>query len=70
MRPKVYQLLEMCVEYGVERGYNRAHKHNDNPSEAAIKESIHNCVMGEICDWFDFDGGTSCGNETNENKSW
>lgn len=67
MRPKVYQLLEMCVEYGVERGYNRAFKHNDEPDEAAIKESIQNCVMGEICEWFDFEEGNFNGNEI---KGW
>lgn len=67
MRPKVYQLLEQCVEYGIERGWNRAHKHTESPTEEQIKEQIHSCIMGDICDWFEFEEGKS--GET-EIKGW
>lgn len=67
MRPKTFQLLERCVEYGVGRGYTRAHKHTDSPTEDQIKEQIQSCIMDEICEWFDFDEGIFNGSE---NKSW
>ena len=52
--PKVYQLLERCVEDGVDYGYMRAHKHCDAPTEASLKDNIQQAVMNEICEWFDF----------------
>ena len=47
--------MEMAVSSGVEYGYNRAHKHNDSPSEGEIKEAIIKAVMDDICDWFVFE---------------
>lgn len=55
MKPDAYKLLDMCVENGVNLGYRRAYKHNDNPSEEAIKDHIQNAVMAEIAEWFQFD---------------
>lgn len=53
MRPNVYKLIERCVEDGVSYGYTRAHKHEDNPSQAHIEDQIIQAVMNEICEWFD-----------------
>lgn len=47
--------MEMAVSAGVEYGYNRAHKHNDSPSEGEIKEAIIKAVMDEIGQWFVFE---------------
>jgi hypothetical protein len=55
MRPKARILLEECIERGVRRGYTRAHKHNETPSEATIYEEIENCIMSEIYEYFQFD---------------
>ncbi len=55
MRPDAYKLLEMCVENGVNLGYNRAFKHNDDPSEEVIKDYIQTAIMAEISEWFTFD---------------
>lgn len=55
MRANEYRLLDEAVEMGVTRGYNRAFKHTDAPTEEQIKDSIHNAVMGAICEWFIFD---------------
>ena len=54
MKAKEYDVLEMAVEQGVMWGWQHAHKHNPEPSEAEIKERIVNDVMNEICGWFDF----------------
>ncbi len=55
MRPDAYKLLDMCVENGINLGYNRAYKHNDSPSETVIKEYMQTAVMEEIAEWFVFE---------------
>lgn len=55
MKPNAYKLLMQCVETGIALGWNRAHKHNDEPSEEAIKLAIERAIETEICEWFDFD---------------
>jgi hypothetical protein len=55
VRPKLLLVLEECIERGVRRGYSRAHKYVENPDENAIFESIENCIMSEIYEWFDFE---------------
>ena len=56
MVPKTYALLDRCVEEGIQYGWNRAHKHTDTPDEIWIREQIHQAIMNEISDWFDFKG--------------
>ena len=53
LRPKTYRLLERCVEDGVGAGYNRAFKHQDDPSPETIKNAIVDAVMLEVMEWFD-----------------
>lgn len=55
MKPKTRVILEMAIEAGVRRGYSRAHKHVENPTEGAIIESIEDCVMSEIYEYFTFE---------------
>lgn len=55
MKPKFLPLLERCIEDGLERGYNRAHKHVDNPTEQQIFENQFNAIMGDIFEAFDFE---------------
>ena len=55
LTPKSQAVLEMCVDAGIERGWHRAHKHNDDPDEQTIKNEIALCVMGEIYEWFNFE---------------
>ena len=55
MKPKFLPVLEMCIEVGVQRGWDRAHKHNDRPDEAAITTAIEEAVAGEIFEWFDIE---------------
>jgi hypothetical protein len=54
MKPNTYKLLMECVETGIALGWRRAHKHNDNPDEEAIKLAIEDAIQTEICEWFKF----------------
>lgn len=53
LKPKTWKVLQQAVETGVAYGWQRAHKHDDNPSEDAIKQAIEQAVLNEIADWFD-----------------
>ena len=55
MKPKIRVILEMAIEEGVRRGYSRAHKHVENPTEGAIIDSICGNVMDCIYEWFEFE---------------
>jgi hypothetical protein len=54
MKAKTYQLIQECVENGVQLGFNRAHKHTDTPSDDELQNKIIDSVMLEICEWFSF----------------
>lgn len=55
MRPKTYVIPERAIEEGFQRGYTRAFKHTDNPTEERVKEEVVNMIMGDICEVFKFD---------------
>lgn len=55
MKPKTLPVLEMCIETGTAVGWNRAFKHNDNPSEDVIRQAIASAIMHELYEWFDFE---------------
>ena len=55
MKPKILPVLEQCIEHGTIRGYNRAYKHDDDPSSDVITQTIFNCIMEEIHEWFEFE---------------
>ena len=59
MKPNFRKVLEMALEEGVRYGYNRAHKHIENPSEGAIIDSIVEQVMSSLYEWFDFEGNNN-----------
>lgn len=50
-----YTILSECIERGIELGFNRAHKHNDNPGSQEIKTQIYHAVTSEITDYFAFE---------------
>jgi hypothetical protein len=54
MKANEYKLLVRCIEDGVQYGWNRAHKHTDEPDEELIKQQIEQAVINEICEWFEF----------------
>ena len=55
MKPKIYTILSQAVDEGVKRGYHRAFKHVESPSEEAVIESINFAVMASILEYFTFD---------------
>ena len=55
MKVNEYLVMTECVENGINRGYYRAFKYADNPSEDVIKETIYNDIMSEICQYFHFE---------------
>jgi archaeosine-15-forming tRNA-guanine transglycosylase len=55
MKPKFRVILEQAIEEGVRRGYHRAFKHVENPTEGAIIEQIEEAVMSSIYEYFTFD---------------
>jgi hypothetical protein len=57
MKPRMHVILDMAIEEGVKRGWHRAHKHVENPSEESIVDTISDCVMSAITDYFNFEDG-------------
>lgn len=55
MKPRYYTILERAVEEGALRGYIRAFKHDENPSEDRVVENIRAAIMNEIAEYFTFD---------------
>jgi hypothetical protein len=55
MKPKFHKILEQAINEGVLRGYRRAHKHVENPTEGAIIDNVVEQVMNSLDEWFDFE---------------
>jgi hypothetical protein len=55
MKPKVRTILEMAIHEGITHGYRRAFKHEENPSEGWVIESIHNEIMNSIDLYFNLE---------------
>lgn len=55
MKPKTRVILEMALDEGIRVGYRRAHKHNDNPDESWVIETIQNEIMNCIDMYFNFE---------------
>ena len=60
MKPREYRLLERCIEEGLQRGYRRAYKHSDSPTEEQILDSLETNILGEIAEWFAFAPDEDC----------
>ena len=43
-----YGIIARAVEEGIAYGWNRAHKHTDNPDAITLKNELHNAVMNAI----------------------
>lgn len=55
LKVNVYSVLEDCIETGIDGGFNKAHKHTDNPTEQQLKEEILRYIMLQISEKFVFD---------------
>ena len=60
MKPKFRVILEQALEEGIRRGYMRAFKHNEDPSEDIICETIEDCVMSSLYEYFTFPNEEDC----------
>jgi len=63
MKVKTRAVLEECIEIGTRLGYNRAHKHTDEPSNELVFSSIENAIWSEIDQRFEFDVQKTAENE-------
>jgi len=54
MKPNFRKVLEMALEEGVRFGYNRAHKHVENPHEDAVVDLVVEGAMNSLYEWFEF----------------
>ena len=59
MKPKFHKILEQAINEGVLRGYRRAHKHVENPTEGAIIDNVVEQVMNSLDEYFDFEEDAS-----------
>ena len=64
MRAKIRPILEECIELGIVRGLEKAHKHTDEPTHAHIWEQIEIEIWSYIDERFEFD--RSLADEINE----
>jgi len=55
VRLNAYKIIDDVVERAVRYGYNRAHKHADDPSEEHMIEEVRRSVMNELCEILKFD---------------
>lgn len=55
MKAKTYVLLSEAVSIGAQLGWNRAHKHQSDPTSDYILECVESAIMGQIVDWFTFE---------------
>ena len=54
MKPKFRVILDQALEEGVKRGYRRAFKHIEDPTEESICQHIEEQVMSSLYEYFDF----------------
>ena len=54
MKVKMYPLIERIVDEGIEAGWNRAHKHSEEPYGDAIKDNIQRYIMNSFDETFEF----------------
>lgn len=55
LKVNTYVVLSECIEIGINMGWNRAHKHTDNPNEEQLKEEIERYILLQISEKFKFD---------------
>jgi hypothetical protein len=56
MKPKFDIVFSDCLERGIRRGYKRAHKYVENPTEESFLDHIETAIMEELHEYFEFPG--------------
>lgn len=54
MRVRAYPVLSEAVERGVAYGWAHARKHTRRPTPESVQAEIHQAVLDEVCQAFDF----------------
>jgi hypothetical protein len=55
MKPKFGVILDQAIEEGVKRGYRKAFKYIEDPTEESICQHIEDQVMSSLHEYFEFD---------------
>ena len=55
MKARVRNILQAAIETGIEAGYAKAFKHNDDPTTDCITTNIDNAIWNNIYEVFTFD---------------
>jgi hypothetical protein len=55
MRAKIRQILEECIETGMENGWDSIHEHTETPSPYQIFNAMEMYIWDEIDQRFDFE---------------
>lgn len=55
MKAKIIPLLEQCIDTGIQRGWDRAWKHDDDPPAAVVQDRIREAIWNELHEAFDFE---------------
>lgn len=59
VRVNAFLVIAEAVDRGINWGWQHAHKHVEDPGETAIKESLYNDIMNELCEVLRFDDGAN-----------
>jgi hypothetical protein len=55
MKAQIRAILERAIEDGLQHGYDRAHKHVDNPSRGGMIDALDSAIWLEIDTYFRFE---------------
>lgn len=55
IRPRTKELLARAIRAGLETGYNRAYRIDDEPTRQLLLEHLENAILANCEDWFTFD---------------
>ena len=54
MKPKLIPVLEDCIIDGIQLGWSRAFKHDDDPPSNVVQKHIYDAIWMAIHEAFDF----------------
>jgi hypothetical protein len=56
MKVNEYQVMRDCIQAGINRGWQRAHKHTETPSPEQVLEAIEDAIMLQLAEYFIYEG--------------
>jgi len=55
MKPKIYNILNDCIETGILYGLRKSKKHSDDPTDEVVSQEIDRAIWSELHNKFDFE---------------